>query len=77
MHSRREFIASAAAYTALSGVALTDTGCAAKSSYDNALRVLRNPLDEFAKNGTLQKELVRCAVLAPDFATLNWPLSMV
>ena len=66
MHSRREFIASAAAYTALSGVALTNTGCAANSRYDNALRALRSPLDESTKDGTLQKELVRCAVLAPN-----------
>jgi len=66
LHSRREFIASAAAYTAVSGVAITNTSCGSDDRYESTLRALRIPLDESAKDEALQKELVRCATLAPN-----------
>jgi hypothetical protein len=66
MLSRREFIGSAALYTALSGVAITDTACATGNRYGTTLRALRSPLNESAEDGALQKELVRCATLAPN-----------
>jgi hypothetical protein len=53
-------------YTALSGVAITNTACAAGSSYETTLRALRSPLDESAADVALLKELVRCATLAPN-----------
>lgn len=66
MHSRRKFIASAALYTAFSGVAITNTACAADNRYGTTLRALRSPLDESAEDGALLKELVRCATLAAN-----------
>jgi hypothetical protein len=66
MLSRREFIGSAALYSALSGVAITNTACAIDNRYGPTLRALRSPLDESAEDGALQKELVRCAIIAPN-----------
>jgi nitroreductase len=66
MLSRREFIGSAALYTAFSGVAITKTACAAGSSYETTLRALRSPLDESTADVALLKERVRCATLAPN-----------
>jgi len=64
--TRREFIESAALYTALSCVAITNTACAADNSYRTTLQALRSPLDESAEDGALLKELVRCAALAAN-----------
>jgi len=66
MHSRREFIGSAALFTASSGVAITCTACTDDHGYGLALRALRKPLDESAEDVALLKELVRCATLAPN-----------
>jgi hypothetical protein len=66
MLSRREFIWSAALYTALSGVAITNTACAADNRYGPTVRALRSPLNESAEHGTLLQELVRCATLAAN-----------
>ena len=66
MHSRREFIESAALFTAFSGVAITSTACADDHGYGVALRTLRRPLDESVEDVALLKELLRCATLAPN-----------
>jgi hypothetical protein len=66
MLSRREFIISAALYTTLSGVAITNAACAADNRYETTLRALRSPLDESAEDGALLRELVRCATLAAN-----------
>src|ERR1700693_41841 len=66
MLSRREFIGSAAMYAALSGVAITNSACAADNGYGPTLRTLRSPLHESAEHGALLQELVRCATLAAN-----------
>src|SRR6202162_2531600 len=66
MLSRREFIGSAAMYAALSGVAISNSACAADNGYGPTLRTLRRPLNESAEHDTLLQELVRCATLAAN-----------
>jgi nitroreductase len=64
--SRREFIGSAVAYAALSGVEITNTACAADNRYGLTVRALRDPLNESVEHGALLRELVRCATLAAN-----------
>ena len=66
MLSRREFIGNVALYSALSGVAITNSACAADNGYAPTLRTLRSPLNESAERGVLLQELVRCATLAAN-----------
>jgi hypothetical protein len=66
MPTRREFIANVALYSALSGVAITNSACTADNAYETTLRTLRSPLNESAEHGTLLRELVRCATLAAN-----------
>jgi hypothetical protein len=66
MLSRREFIVSGALYAAVSGVAISNSACAAHNVYGPTLRTLRRPLNESAEHETLLQELVRCATLAAN-----------
>ena len=66
MLSRREFIGNVALYSALSGVAISTSACAADNGYGPTLRTLRRPLNESAEHEALLQELVRCATLAAN-----------
>ena len=66
MPTRREFIGNVALYSALSGVAITNSACSADNEYGPTLQTLRSPLSESAEHGALLQELVRCATLAAN-----------